>query len=138
MRYINDFYDFLHVDTWSQKLKNACGQSGHGTQKWTDRIKSVFSCWFRKATSWFSYFWVGVVKNGHGFLVCETLICYTLGMNLWIELSFWMWCNNFWWCSTLRLILLFKCRRSVAVVLLVKLSFLHGIHFVGTQNLPEN
>ena len=37
--------------------------------------KVIFSCWyeFRKAKSRFNDFWVGVVKNGHGGLVDETL-----------------------------------------------------------------
>ena len=35
----------------------------------------IFSCWckFRKAKSYFNEFWVGVIKNGLGHLVCETL-----------------------------------------------------------------
>ena len=79
--------DFLHVNTWSQKLKadqkffgwafvkNGWGQSGHRTlkltvsQKWADGIKGFFSFRyeFRKAKSWFNDFCVGVVKNGHDF-----------------------------------------------------------------------
>ena len=37
------------------------------SQKWTDGINWMFSCWckFRKAKSWFNDFWVGVFKNGH-------------------------------------------------------------------------
>ena len=44
---------------------------------WESKIsrlnKVIFSCWLelRKAKSWFSYFWVGIVKNGNGFLVQE-------------------------------------------------------------------
>ena len=79
--------DFFHAGTISHKLKadqnlcvwtfvkNGCGQSGHGTlkltvsQKWKDGIKWFFSYWykFREAKSWFNDFWVGMVKNGHGF-----------------------------------------------------------------------
>ena len=35
--------------------------------------KVIFSCWLelRKAKSWFSYFWVGIVKNSNSFLVHE-------------------------------------------------------------------
>ena len=80
--------DFLHVSTDSQKLKadqffflvwmvkNACGQSGHGTQKltylkkWADGIIWFFARWyiFRKAKVWFSDFWVVMVKNVHEIL----------------------------------------------------------------------
>ena len=56
--------DFLHVDTDSQKLTVS--------QKWTDGIN-----WFLLAgtnhESWFNNFWLGMVKNGHGLLVHETL-----------------------------------------------------------------
>ena len=62
-------------------VKNGCGQSDVWTlkltvsEKWTGKIKRFFSCWhkFRKAKSWFNDLWVGVVKNGYGFLVHETL-----------------------------------------------------------------
>ena len=62
-------------------VKNDCGQSGHETlkftvsQKWTDGINWFFECCYilRKAKSWFNNLWVGMVKNGHGLLVYETL-----------------------------------------------------------------
>ena len=62
-------------------VKNGCGQCGHGTLKLTvfregeGGINWFFSCLckFRKAKSYFSDFWVGVVKNGYGHLVHETL-----------------------------------------------------------------
>ena len=58
------------------QIKNGCGQSGHGTLK-----LAVFSmlfffaccCKFRKGKSWFNDFWVGLVKDGIGLLVHETL-----------------------------------------------------------------
>ena len=62
-------------------VKNGCAQSGRGTLKftvsqiWADGINWFFACWykFRKAKSWFIDFWVGMVKNGDGLLVHETL-----------------------------------------------------------------
>ena len=52
--------------------------------------------------------------------------CFTLRVNLWIELIFWMLivCNSFWleWDPTLWLSLLFKYRGATAVVLLVFLG----------------
>ena len=38
--------------------------------------KVIFSCWyeFRKAKSWFNYFWDAIVKNYHSFLVRESQI----------------------------------------------------------------
>ena len=57
-------------------LKNGCGQSVQGTlklavsQEWIDGMKWFFACLckFRKAKCLFIDFWVGMVKNGHGFL----------------------------------------------------------------------
>ena len=62
-------------------VKNGCGQSDHVTlkltvsQKLEDGINWFFACWYKfgKAKSWFNDFGVGVVKNGHGLLVHETL-----------------------------------------------------------------
>ena len=66
--------------------------------KMTRRSKVIFPCWykFRKAKSWFNYFWVGVVKSGYGFLVCETLIS-VVRMNLSVELIFWMLIVTIFW-----------------------------------------
>ena len=38
-------------------------------------INWFFACWykFRKAKNWFNHFWVGLLKNGSGLLVHETL-----------------------------------------------------------------
>ena len=58
-----------------------CGQSGQKalklavSQEWIDEMDWFFAWWckLRKAKSYFSYFWVGQAKNGHGQLVHETL-----------------------------------------------------------------
>ena len=87
--------DFSHVDTNWHKLKvdqNICGWawpewvwlilSWHSkidcisrTQECTVGMTWFFACWcyFRKAESYFSDFWVDLVKNGHSHLVHETL-----------------------------------------------------------------
>ena len=62
-------------------IKNGCGQSCDGTLKLmvseecTDGINWFFLCWykFRQAKSSFNDSWVGVVKNGSGILLHETL-----------------------------------------------------------------
>ena len=85
--------DFLHADTDSQKSKADknllgwhgqkwvwmgwfwVGQSGHGTLKltvsynWADGINWFFAFRYKFTKSWFSHFWVGLVKNASGFLV---------------------------------------------------------------------
>ena len=52
-------------------VKNGRGQSGHGALKLTSDF--AFWCKFRKAKVISMIFWVGVVKNGHGYLVHENL-----------------------------------------------------------------
>ena len=100
MEYINKFFCMLIHDHKNSKLiKIFLGEHG---QKWVWPVwpwgskmnrwnKVICSYWyeFRKAKSWFNYFWVGMVKKGHGFLFHETLIS-VVRMNLWIELIFWM------------------------------------------------
>ena len=62
-------------------VKNGYGQSDHGTlkltvfQKWTDKITDFLHAGrnSKKTKSWFNDFWVGVVKNGQGMLVHETI-----------------------------------------------------------------
>ena len=78
-------------------IKNFLGVHGQKwvwlvwSQGWKMNIwnKGIFSYWYkcRKAKSGFNYFWMGLVKNGLGFLVHETLIS-VVRMNLWIELIF--------------------------------------------------
>ena len=61
--------------------RNGCGQSGHGTlklavsQEWIDAMNWFLACWwkFKEVKSYSNDFWVGLVKNGHGHLVHETL-----------------------------------------------------------------
>ena len=83
---------FLHDDTnswklgwlknfWMDMVKNGCGHSGHWMLKLAlslesrNKIKWFFACWyyFRKVKIYVNYFWVGLVKNDHGILVCETI-----------------------------------------------------------------
>ena len=62
-------------------IKTGCDRSGHRTlkltvsHKWTDGMNwlLVSRRKFRNAKSYFSNFWVGLVKNWHGHLVHETL-----------------------------------------------------------------
>ena len=60
------------------------------SQEQMDRMNSFFACWwkFRKALSYFTDFWVGVVKRGHLFNSQNTKICCILRMSVWIELIF--------------------------------------------------
>ena len=69
-------------------VRNGCGQSGHETLKLTvsqeriDGMNEFFACWcyFTKAKSYFTVFWVGLVKSGHGhsFSSRGLKICYIL------------------------------------------------------------
>ena len=58
--------------------KNGCGYFGRMNLKLTifkkgaDVINCFFACWYSFRQSLFD-FWVGVVENGHGLLVYETL-----------------------------------------------------------------
>ena len=74
------WYVVTKIKSWSKTFLG-----GHG-QKWVWPVwswyskmsrwnKVIFSCCyeFRKAKSWFKYFWVGMVKNSHVFLVHEAL-----------------------------------------------------------------
>ena len=69
---------------WGEHVQNLETLS----QKWIDGMNLFFACWcnFRKAKSYFSNFWMSMVKNGHDYLVHETL----KEMSLWIELLFCM------------------------------------------------
>ena len=97
-------------------VKNRCGQSGHGTlkmaasQEWIDGMNWCW-CKFRKAKSYFSDFWVGVVKNGLPHLVQETLksaVFLEWVYKLSLFFACWLQCNNFWldWHCTLHFWLL--------------------------------
>ena len=65
---------------WVGMVWNGCDQSGYRTLKLTisqegiDGINWFFARWckFRKTKSYFTDFWVGMVKNGFGYLVHET------------------------------------------------------------------
>ena len=59
-----EWIDFLHVDTDSQKFK--------ADQKFMGWAWSKMDV-TKKAKSWFSDFWGGLVKDGSGLLVHETL-----------------------------------------------------------------
>ena len=55
-------------------VNNGCGHSFHSNIKFAvsqgiEEINWFFSCWykFKKAESYLSNFWVGVVENGRGF-----------------------------------------------------------------------
>ena len=88
------------------------------------------ACWykFRKAKSWFNYFWVGLFRDGIGLLVNETLYLKTECMNLGNCLN----ANNDAIVSGQTDILLFdfKCRGSTAVVLLFFFFFVFFFVFV--------
>ena len=85
-------------------VRNGCGQSSHRTlkltvsQKWIDGMNWLFACWckFRKAKSYFTDFWVGLVKNGCGHLVHETPKSVEWVYELSWFFACWLWCNNFW------------------------------------------
>ena len=59
--------------------KKLVEQSSRGTlklpQEWIDGMNWFFAYWcnFRKAKSYPNDFWVGLVRNGHGHVVHETL-----------------------------------------------------------------
>ena len=63
---------------WTLKLNK---KSWDGTlrltvsEEWTDRINWLFVCGYKfwKAKIWLNDIWMGMVKNGHDLLVCETL-----------------------------------------------------------------
>ena len=72
----------FECDTWSQKLK--ADQPFFGWAWLKMDVASLLTGLkneqmesshyeFRKAKSWFKYFWVNLVKNGHDFLFHETL-----------------------------------------------------------------
>ena len=109
---------FLHADTNSQKLKvvrkcfglvlskYACGQSGLcALTDLKDYLKNelfrltdfLHAEKIRKAKIWFNDFWVGMVKNGHCFLVRETLLVRENLLYLKIELINWA---DVWMLST--------------------------------------
>ena len=71
------------------------------SQEWIDGMNWHFACWckFRKTKIYFNDFWVGVVKNCHGYIVCEALK--SVVSKEWVyELSCffecWLWSSNFW------------------------------------------
>ena len=75
---------FLHVGTWSQKLKADEKSFGLHSQKWVwsvwsqgskinSGIKSIFYAG-KNSGKLIQLFMVGVVKNGHGLLFHEILI----------------------------------------------------------------
>ena len=84
-------------------VRNGCGQSGYRTlkltvsQEWIDGMNWIFVCWckFRKAKSCIIDFWVGMVENGHGHLVHETLKSAEWVYELSWFFPCWLWCNNF-------------------------------------------
>ena len=73
--------DFLHVDTNLHRLEKWMWSAWSQTQKlivsqnFIEGMSQffVYCCKLRKAKSYFSSFWVGMVKNGHGNLIHETL-----------------------------------------------------------------
>ena len=75
------WYRFTKIKSWSKLIGWACSKMGVNgcdqtlSHKWTDRVNWLFACHyrFRKAKSWFNDFWVGVVKNGSGLFIYETL-----------------------------------------------------------------
>ena len=88
----------------NELVRNGCGQSSHGTLKWTvsqelmDGMNWFFAYWckFRKAKSYFTDFWVGVVRNGHAPLVRETQKSAEWVYELSWFFTCWLRCNNFW------------------------------------------
>ena len=62
--------------TLSQKIKKrTVNQKLTVSQERIDETKCFFACWCksRKAKSYFNEFWVGMVRNGHGYLIHEAL-----------------------------------------------------------------
>ena len=132
--------DFFHVDTWSQKLTADQKIFGWPCSKMSGaslvtRLRNEQMGWshfFMLMRIWESenliqLFLCGRIQKWPWlFSSWDPNTCFTLRVNLWIELIFWMLiaCNSFWleWDPTLSLILLFKCRGATAVVLLVFLG----------------
>ena len=61
-------------------IKNGCGQSGHGTLKLTmsnmngwNKLIFCMLVEIQESLKLINYFWVGMVRNGCGLLVHETL-----------------------------------------------------------------
>ena len=63
--------------TWSKMVLASLviGKTDYilGMNRWNELVL-VCSCKFRKANCWSNYFWVGMVRNGHGHLVHKTKI----------------------------------------------------------------
>ena len=102
---------------WLGMVKNEFGQSGLWTlsqkikkrtvnqkltvpQERTDETKCFFACWCksRKTKSYFNEFWVGMVRNGHGYLIHEALKS-AVSKDWVYEFSYffacWLWGSNF-------------------------------------------
>ena len=89
-------------------VKNGCAQSGHGTlkltvsQEWVDWMNWLFTCRckFRKAKSYCTDFWVGMVKNGVAIYLIHGTLKFAVSYKWVYELNYffacWLWCNNFW------------------------------------------
>ena len=76
---------------WLDMVKNGCSQSGHGTKKWTDGIKSFFyvgtnSEKLNVDSTIFRWAWSKMAI----FRSWDPNICYNLRMNLCVKLIFWM------------------------------------------------
>ena len=105
-------------------VKNGCDQPCYGTLKltvseeWADGINWFFPCWYRftKIKSWSKMFLVGIVKNGCG---------QSGHSEIWIEVIIWMLTMmQYFLVSLMSYFLIFKCRGSTAVVLLVSKYFI--------------
>ena len=83
--------------------QNGCGQSGHGTLKlaisrmnwWKELIFLQGGANSGKQKVISNDFWVGLVKNGHGHSVHETLKSAEYVYRLSWFFTCWLWCNNF-------------------------------------------
>ena len=73
-------------ERWSKIF--ACAWSKMGVASLVTELKSLLMLVrIQEGLSRFIHFWVGMVRNSHGFLVHETLkICCTLRTNVWIDL----------------------------------------------------
>ena len=76
---------------WSWDSKIVC----ISRMNWWNELIFSWWCKFGKGKSYFNDFWVGLVKNGRGHLVHETLK--STQWVYWLSWFFvcWLWCNNF-------------------------------------------
>ena len=82
---------------------------------WWNRLIFALLCKFKKAKNYFNDFWVGLVKNGHGYLVHEIMKFAEWFYGLSWFFACWLWYNNFWLDQHF-LTLTFKCQSDAFVL----------------------